>query len=134
MPKAIAYIHEQDGSYGISFPDFPGVATAARSVDEVVERGRSLLAFHVEGLVEDGLDLPQLRTMQELRASPEEQEQLEDALLVAVEVELPGKTVRVNVSLDDRLLDRIDRAAEAAGQSRSAYLAAAARDRLRGAA
>jgi hypothetical protein len=58
---------------------------------------------------------------------------LKDAVVVAVEVELPARAVRVNVSLDENLLQAIDRAAAGAGQSRSAFLAEAARARLRGA-
>jgi metal-responsive CopG/Arc/MetJ family transcriptional regulator len=39
--------------------------------------------------------------------------------------------VRVNISMDSTLLDAVDRAADAAGQSRSAYLAEAVRERIR---
>ena len=50
-----------------------------------------------------------------------------------VPFDLPARAVRVNISIDEHLLDAIDRAAEAAGLSRSAFLAAAARQRLRAA-
>ncbi|HEY4115844.1 MAG TPA: type II toxin-antitoxin system HicB family antitoxin, partial [Rhizomicrobium sp.] len=56
------------------------------------------------------------------------------AVVVAVDVDLPGKSVRVNISLEEHLLEAIDRAAGSAGQSRSAFLADAAQRRIKSAA
>jgi metal-responsive CopG/Arc/MetJ family transcriptional regulator len=47
-----------------------------------------------------------------------------------VPLDVPGRSLRVNISLDESLIDAIDRAATAAGQNRSSYLADAARARL----
>jgi len=52
------------------------------------------------------------------------------AVFVAVPVELPGKAMRINISMDERLLSAIDREAEARGETRSAFLANAARARM----
>ena len=54
--------------------------------------------------------------------------------LVEVPFELPSKPVRVNISIEDRLLDAVDRAARTRGQTRSAFLADAAREKIKGAA
>jgi len=45
-------------AYGISFPDFPGAVTAARTIDEAVEHAREVLAFHAEGMLADGEPIP----------------------------------------------------------------------------
>jgi len=136
-----ALIHEADGPkgrvYGVSFPDFPGVASGGRSVDEAIARGRETLAFHVAGLIEDNEPVPALRTLEELRADREVAREMRDVrrvCLVEVPFELPGKPVRVNISIEDRLLDAVDRAARSRGQSRSAFLAEAAREKIKGAA
>jgi metal-responsive CopG/Arc/MetJ family transcriptional regulator len=42
----------------------------------------------------------------------------------------PSKSVRLNITLDESLLNRVDQAAQRAGETRSGYLAAAARRRL----
>jgi metal-responsive CopG/Arc/MetJ family transcriptional regulator len=42
------------------------------------------------------------------------------------------RTVRINVSLDKGLVDRIDSAAAARGLTRSAFLAQAAREKISG--
>ena len=55
-----------------------------------------------------------------------------DAIITLLDVDLPGKTVRVNITLDEGMLGRIDRAAAAIGESRSGFLVSAARSRLAG--
>ena len=128
----VALIHKGEGNYGISFPDFPGCVAAGSSIEEAIDRGRSLLAFHVEGLAEDQEEF-RIRTLEELEQDPHYREDVQGALLAVVPVDLPGKAVRINVSIEERLLDQIDRAASALGQSRSAFLAEAAKQRIRGA-
>lgn len=130
MSYAIALIHEENGTFGISFPDFPGCISTGRSLDEAIFKGGQALSFHVEGMVEDGEQIPQLRSVTELRADPEFAGWFEGATIAAVDVEIPKHVVRVNISIDEGLLERVDRAAEAAGQSRSAYLAEAAKRRI----
>ncbi|MEJ0042460.1 MAG: type II toxin-antitoxin system HicB family antitoxin [Rhizomicrobium sp.] len=135
-----ALVHEDEGPrgrvYGISFPDFPGVASGGQTVDEAIARGRETLAFHVEGMIEDGDAMPALRSVEDLRRDKDVGREMRDVkrvCLVEVPFELPGKPVRVNISIEDRLLDAIDRAARTRGQSRSAFLADAAREKIKGA-
>jgi predicted RNase H-like HicB family nuclease len=122
--------------YGISFPDFPGAASGGATAEEAIERGRATLAFHIAGLIEDEEPVPATRTLDALRAVPDVQEAIcnAGAALVQIAVDVPGKPVRVNISIDDGLLDAIDRAAERAGQNRSRFIAEAAQARLKGAA
>lgn len=129
-----ALIHGDPGRYGISFPDFPGCIAGGETLDEALVRGVEALAFHVRGMVGDGDPLPILRTLEQLHGDPDFAADARDAVIAVVQVEMPGRAVRVNVSIDEHLLDAIDRAARAAGQSRSAFLADAARARIRKAA
>lgn len=130
MSYAIAVIHQENGVYGISFPDFPGCVSTARSLDEVIFKGGQALALHVSGMIEEGEALPILRSADQLRADPEFRDDFEDATIAAVPVELPRRAVRVNISIDEGLLERVDRAAHAVGQSRSAFLIEAAKRRI----
>lgn len=130
MSYAIAVIHEEKSVYGISFPDFPGCISTAKSIDEAIFKGGQALGLHVAGMVEDGEPLPILRGVAQLRADPEFEDDFENAIIAAVSVELPRRAVRVNISIDEGLLERVDRAAESAGQSRSAYLVDAAKRRI----
>ena len=132
MPIAHALIHEEDGVFGISFPDFPGAISTGRSEEEAIRKGSEALSFHVAGMVEDGDPLPVLRSLGELRSDREFRESAKGAVVALVPFEAPGRAVRLNISMDEHLLDAVDRAAQAAGQSRSAFLAEAARQRIRG--
>jgi predicted RNase H-like HicB family nuclease len=128
---AHALIHEEGGVFGISFPDFPGCIATARQEEEAIRKASEVLTFHVAGMVEDGDPLPRLRSLVELRADAEVAAELGEAIVALVPFDLPSRAVRVNISMDARLLDAVDRAAEASGQSRSAYLAEAVRERIK---
>jgi predicted RNase H-like HicB family nuclease len=134
MATTYALIHEEDGVFGISFPDFPGCVSTGRSEEEALRKGAQALSFHVSGMVEDGDAFPVPRNLAELRASPEFRQDAEGAIVALVGYDVPGRAVRLNISMEERLLESVDRAAQAAGQSRSAFLAEAVRQRLKGAA
>lgn len=130
MAQVVMLVHERNGAFGASFPDFPGCTTVSRNLDELPTKAAEALVFHVEGLMEDG-DLREVRTLSEVWADPVFQEDRTDAALVTVlEVDLPGRIVRVNISVDEGTLELIDRAARAAAESRSGFLVKAARTRV----
>lgn len=130
MVAVVALVDGRPGAYGISFPDFQGCVSGGATVDEALQRGREGLVFHIESMVEVGEALPRVRDVAEIEAAPELAEDLADAVIALVDVDLPGKAVRVNMSIDERLLARVDRAAKAAGESRSGFIASAVRARL----
>lgn len=130
MARVVMLVHEEDGAYGASFPDFPGATTVAGDLDTLYRKAAEVLAFHVGGMVEDGNDIPVPRTLEALWRDPAFRADSEGALIGLVEADLPGKAVRVNVTIEEGLLRRIDQAALASGESRSGFLAQAAKARL----
>ena len=130
MARLVMLVHEENGRFGASFPDLPGCTTVAGDLDRLVAKATEVAAFHVGGMLEDGLDVPTFRSLDELRRDPAFREDADGAAIVLLECDLPGKTVRVNITLDEGMLRRIDRAAAAIGESRSGYLVAAAKRRL----
>jgi predicted RNase H-like HicB family nuclease len=131
MASVLAFVHEENGSYGISFPDFPGCVSGGRSLDEVMRKGADALAFHIDGMVEEGIALPEPRSFAAIRGDRTLAAAMKGALLTAVTIDLPTKIERVNITIEKRLLEQIDRAAAAEGGNRSQWLANAARARLR---
>jgi predicted RNase H-like HicB family nuclease len=110
---------EPDTDFGVNFPDFPGCITAGRTMDEAYRLAAEALAFHVEGMTEDGESLPQPSTLEAVMADPENQ----DAVPFMVPLAMTPKVVRVNVTIDESLLRAID----AVAPNRSAFLAEGAR-------
>jgi predicted RNase H-like HicB family nuclease len=106
MRYYIGMIHkEADSDYGVSFPDFPGAATAGTSLDDAQAMAEESLALHVDGLVEDGEALPEPSTLDAVMELPDSKGGV--AIRVAVKTEAP-KCIRVNVTLPEDILERID--------------------------
>lgn len=128
MTAYIALIRKDGKSdYGVDFPDFPGCVTAGRSLEEARRMAAEALALHIEGMLEDGGALPAESTLDAVMADRENA----DAVAFLVDVpEVPIKTVRVNVTLPQDVLDAIDKVTT----NRSRFLAEAARQKLRTAA
>ncbi len=129
MARIYALIHEEAGAFGISFPDFPGCVSTAETADDAIFRGKQALSLHLDGMIEDGEAIPAPRTLNALFADAEFRRASTAAIVAALDLELPGKLVRVNISIDDALLRMIDAAAKSSGMTRSAFMAAAAKAR-----
>lgn len=80
----IAFIHRDKAGYGISFPDFPGCISVGTTREDVLRHGAEALAFHVEGLVEDGLPIPRPRSPRDIKADPSLTEWRQNATLAWV--------------------------------------------------
>ena len=123
----------QDGDKGWSavFPDLLGCATHGDSVDDALRMAMDAAVGWAESMIEAGnpipapvaLDAPLPAWMQE----EDEDIDWSAGQRALVPVEVPCRAIRVNISMDEGLLRRIDRAAEARGMSRSAFLAEGAR-------
>jgi predicted RNase H-like HicB family nuclease len=128
MRQYIALIHKEPGSeFGVSFPDLPGCITAGADLDEARDMAAEALGFHLEGLEQDGEPIPEPSTLETVMKDPA------NRAGVAILVEAPArsaKTVRVNITLPDDVLQAIDRHAEANGLSRSGFLTLAAKKAL----
>ena len=125
MSQYIGLIHKEARSdYGVSFPDFPGVVTAGKDLDDARAMAEEALALHVDGLIEDGEALPEPSSLEVVMSDPQNKDGV--AILVAVKT-AASRSVRVNVTLPEDVLAQIDKYAEARGLSRSGFLAKAAK-------
>jgi predicted RNase H-like HicB family nuclease len=119
----IAYLHKDGKSdYGVSFPDFPGAITAGKTLEEARHLAGELLTLHIQGLVEDGQEIPEPSSLDELAKDPA----MKGAVAFLVTATTPDAVVRVNITARESQLERIDALAQAAGLTRSAYLVQAA--------
>ncbi len=124
----IGLIHKEAKSdYGVSFPDFPGVVTAGKDLDDARAMAEEALALHIDGLLEDGEAVPEASSLEEVMSDPDNKDGV--AILVAVKTDAV-KSVRVNVTLPEDVLAQIDKFAKERGLSRSGFLAQAAKKAL----
>jgi predicted RNase H-like HicB family nuclease len=119
MRNYIGLIHKQAASdFGVSFPDFPGVVTAGRSLDDARAMAEEALAFHIEGMVADGEAIRDPSRLEEVMADPQNKGGV--VMLVGVKTDT-RKAVRVNVTFTEDTLEQIDEFAEAHGYTRSDF-------------
>ena len=110
--------------FGVEFPDFPGCISAGDTLDEAARNAADALALHVEGLGEDGEPIPAPRALDAIKVP-------RGAVAILVPLREPeAKFERINVTVESKLLARIDAKAKALGESRSGFLAKAARKAL----
>ena len=99
--RYVSFIHQEQAGYGVSFPDFPGCVSVGDTVDDAVRHGSEALAFHVDGLVDDGEAIPSQRSIEAVKADPALADWRLAADLVLIPLRLArGSSRRVNVSLD----------------------------------
>ena len=77
---------DKKSDHGVMFPDFPGCVTAGRTLDEAKDLAVQALAFHIEGMLEDGEAIPQPSTLDQVMEDAENRDG------VAILIDTPGTT------------------------------------------
>jgi predicted RNase H-like HicB family nuclease len=125
MRQYIALIHKDaDSDYGVSFPDLPGCVTAGVDLDDARRMAEEALSLHLEGMEEDRDPIPEPSSLEAVMVDRENRGG------VAILVKAPQKAtraVRVNVTVPEDDLERIDRFADEHGYTRSGFLLHAAK-------
>ena len=124
-------LHSDDGiRFGVTVPDLPGCFSAGDTFDEALDSVLEAIDLHLEGLTEDGADIPVPPPVAEHRQNPD----FAGGVWAVVEVNVSrfeGRAEKINITLPRRLLARIDRYAKEHGETRSGFLADAARAAMR---
>jgi predicted RNase H-like HicB family nuclease len=113
---------EPDSAYGVTFPDFPGCFSAADDAQDIARMAQEAVEAHFSG---DDAPIPAPTAPDAWLDDPDYQ----GGFWMMVDIDLSkvhGKAVRLNISLPENLVQRIDAAAKARHLSRSAFLAMAA--------
>lgn len=116
-----AIVERSDSGFGVFFPDLPGCVSAGTTVDEALESAEQALQCHLNGIIEDGDSLPAPTNLERLPRDP-------DVIEVArtiLRAELPGKYLRLNISLEEGHLNLMDRVANEQGMTRSGLISRA---------
>lgn len=120
-----ALIHkDKDSDYGVSFPDLPGCVSAGKTPEEAHRLAEEALQFHLDGMLEDEDPIPEPSSLNDIYPLVKKKRAVVATL---IEVRVPSVAKRINVTVDETLLDKIDEAAERRHMSRSAFLAEGAR-------
>ena len=94
---------------------------------EAARNAEEALQGHLEVMADHGQALPTPSALDDVPADPT----IDIAARVLVRAELPGRSVRMNITMPAELLAAADRYAKRMGFTRSGLLAQAVRERMR---
>jgi predicted RNase H-like HicB family nuclease len=121
MKYAVVVHYDKGSAYGVTVPDLPGCFSAGDTFDEALENTVDAIELHLEGLVDEGLDIPKPRTIGEHQNNSE----YAGGTWGFVEFDIVpylGKSEKINVTLPSSVVRKID----AKHKNRSKFLAEAA--------
>jgi predicted RNase H-like HicB family nuclease len=121
------YVHVGDEvhAYGVTVPDFPGCFSAADDVQDLPRMVQEAIELSCEG---EDMELPEPTPLAELANDPE----YVGGVWMLIDVDtsrLETKAVRINITLPQGLLNKVDSHVKELGKgaTRSGFLAQAAR-------
>ena len=119
-------IHKESSSdFGVTVPDLPGCYSAGATMEEALESAQEAVLTHVEGLLMDQEPVPTPSSVESLL--PEWNEKGAVWALVPVDLSVLSKRAkRINITVPENLLRKIDAFAMKEGDSRSGLLVTAA--------
>src|SRR6516162_1444782 len=123
--QVVALIHEGNGEFAAVFPDFPGLIAVGSSLEGAIAKAGRLLGAEIDAMIEDGLELPPVRSLSSLTNDPHFRDESVGAMVALVPCTVSAGVVRISVALERALLGEVDRAARDAGETRSKFLAEA---------
>ena len=121
-------------AYGVTVPDIAGCFSAGDTMEEALKNVREAIELHLEGLVEDGQEIPLPTDMAKHQQNPDFAVNYIWAIVDIDVSRFMGKAEKINVTLPSRLIHLIDNRVtkDSRYKSRSGFLAAGAELLLRG--
>jgi predicted RNase H-like HicB family nuclease len=119
-------IHKDpETSYGVTVPDLPGCFSAGDTIATALMNAVEAIECHVEGILLDDEPLPVGKAIEDYINEPDYQ----GGTWALVDVDLSklgGETQRINISMAERILGKVDTFAKNSNKTRSKFLADAA--------
>ena len=109
--------------YTATFPDLPETSASGRDLADLLVTARQALAARLDALERAGEAWPSATPIEAITVPT-------GAMAIPVDVTVDDPPIRVNVSLGERLVQRLDAAAEARGMTRSGFIAQSVRASL----
>ena len=127
---ALVEFDDEIGTYGVIIPDIPGFSSGGDTYEEAIRNATEGLAFHLEGMIEDGDEIPEPNCWEEIREKWDGWKDWTNLVQTYFIAHIPiipkSSEIPVVVSMDSDLVSRID----SVSQNRSAFLISAAENML----
>ena len=109
--------------YAATFPDLPDAVASGRDLGDLLRAARQAVAAKLDAIETAGEVWPTATPIEAISVPP-------GAMAIPVDVLVDDPPIRVNVSLGERLVQRLDAAAESRGMTRSGFIAQSVRTSL----
>ncbi|MES2961290.1 MAG: type II toxin-antitoxin system HicB family antitoxin [Pseudomonadota bacterium] len=113
---------DKSSDYAVIFPDFPTCITAGKTLDEAQNMAEEALQFHIDGMIEDKEEIPAPASLERVKAKYKKAE-----IFLVVPVKIPSKVTRINITIDEKFLRKLDKYLENHDESRSSFFVSAAK-------
>jgi predicted RNase H-like HicB family nuclease len=117
-----AIVERTADGFSVFFPDLPGCTSAGATIQQAALNSEEALAGHLLVSAQYGDEVSDPTSLDELESDPD----IYEVARILVRAERPGKSIRLNITLDEGLVAAIDRVAK----NRSGFIAEAARHQL----
>ena len=107
MEYPVVIHHEDNSAFGVTVPDIPGCFSAGETMTEALHNAKEAINGHLEILAEDGEEIPQATFVDDYLCV----EEYSDGVWALVDIDITpylGNTVRINVTLPEMVLNKID--------------------------
>ncbi len=121
----IALIPEEEGDYGVIVPDIPGCFSVGDDISEALANAHEAIECHIEGMIMDDEPVPVLQAIDSHQNNPE----YKDVIWAIASIDLSklsGKAKRINITMPESVLSKVDSFAAQVGETRSGLLQTAA--------
>jgi predicted RNase H-like HicB family nuclease len=119
----VACVRFDDQGYEAMFPDLPNCQAVGRDLAELLMHARQAVTDRLEAIENSGETWPPATPLERI-------EPLAGVIPIPIDVSVGDRPIRVNISLGERLVQRLDAAAEAKGMTRSGFIAQSVRASL----
>ena len=123
MKEYIALFEYEENApgFGVVFPDLPGLISAGDDYEEAFRMAHEALSLYADG----EMSMPEPRSLEKIKSEWDEWSEWETSNLFYIGrvalYPLKAKSKKFNISMDEGLVERIDRVT----QNRSAFIVAA---------
>ncbi|MBI5418127.1 type II toxin-antitoxin system HicB family antitoxin [Candidatus Poribacteria bacterium] len=125
MKYPIIIHKDKNSDYGVTVPDLIGCFSAGETLEKAIENTEEAILTHVEGLILDKEAIPQPTSLDKYKNKKYDGE-IYFAVVSVDFSKLSDKIKRVNITIPERLLSKLDSFAIKEGESRSGFLVHAA--------
>jgi predicted RNase H-like HicB family nuclease len=116
----VALVQSGDQGYQATFPDLPDCGANGRDLAELLVHARQALTERLEAVENGGDAWPPATPIERIEPSA-------GMIPIPIDVSVDDPPIRVNISLGERLVQRLDAAAQARGMTRSGFIAQSVR-------